>query len=1071
MNDAHLNILLIAVDRYDHWPRLRGAVAGAEKFEEVLAHRNGLQSSQVTTLVNSTANTANIERTLRSFAPDGTRELGSDDRLIIYFAGHGVYDPMTESGYLIPVDAAADGTSGCLSYDLLTRMCRAIVARHILVVVDACFAGAGLRGDHLEVTPNLRVLRRLHQRPSRQLMASGGLEPVDDAGFGGLSPFTWALTSTIMDFDQPVATTEQIFSRIRNIVSDNANQLTEFGQLPNAGHQGGQFLWFFDEAAKRDYEQKQEDVPNSIAPKSSSQLSHRARIPQPDLHYIPDGRTVDDLLTSLASDGVQRVLVTGMGGVGKSELVLQSLAKLDPKRWPRLHYVDVGLAPDELATVDPVALFSTLLAHVGEGRVSPGDDELELRRQWQTLTDDPNLLLVIDNVPHPRVWETIDPARTCTVIVLSRWRLPAFDKVITVAPIAEALGTRLALAIANVSTPGRLASELACRLHDACDGLPLAIRVAAAAIDQNPWLDVSTFISSLKAVEASAPKPEDWNRRVLERLRLSLEYLDPILSERWHRLSVFSGSFQKSAVSAVWTLETADGPLHDLVVRHLVMAQPVMLPSGALQVRFKLHDLLKSLSIETAGTASEHHAALSRLARYYAESLFRLDQLNRSSANLDLRDHNFLITQDMDSLKGVIDFVKADQDWASAEHLVAFALSETLSRRLAAPEHLELAEKALITVARWQNQEPEACDRYRQKLLLEKAQALRAVSRPEEAETTLKEGLELAKQCDSRPNQAAFLGSLGSLLLSQPNSTQQALVAFRSALKYLDEDSSKQERSALLNNCGNAFLRLGNLKAAKDAYWISQSIDEEVGDQVGVATTQANLANIAIFEGEYAEAARLAENAAQMEIDLGLEQAHAQSLQIAGKARFLCGDLTEADNLFRAALEIHVKQGQLISATKARANLAAVAYQTGNLSDAYLRAREAIKEAHVENHLSEAAGSIRTLAMIYLERNRLRSAFKAMKCALSLHTQSHSRSEMIEDVLGLVQLFVTDQQPMTALGYLTQAEEWTHDHGQPHHRDKCNEMRIAVETALSPPDTNGDLPKAEPDAAVSSKEA
>jgi len=497
----------------------------------------------------------------------------------------------------------------------------------------------------------------------------------------------------------------------------------------------------------------------------------------------------------------------------------------------------------------------------------------------------------------------------------------------------------------------------------------------------------------------------------------------------------------------LWKTETPDLPLHDLLVRHLVMAHEVPLPSGTNIPRFRLHDLLRPLAFEVL---AEHPTetqdnAYRRLNQYFQSTLAALASLERRRAQLDLRDLYALISQDIDNIRAGIDFAKADHEWESAEALVSYALDDTLSERLPASERLALVDTALDTIERWRNQQPEAHGAYKQKLLLEKGLALRALSQSDAAETAFRDGIAVAEMSGTTGNLSAFWGNLGSLLLSQAQRTEEALVSFRKALSLLTADSSKSERSALLNNCGNAFLRLGNLKAAKDAYWISHSLDEELGDLAGIATSKGNLANITISEGYYKQAQILAEAAAETEAELGLEHGRAQSLQIAGKAAFLGSDFQQADTHFRNALTLHEKLDQLSSATKARANMAAVAYQQEDYPEAYKLARSCAKIAYKQGHLAEAAGAIRTMSMVLLEQERLPRAFKTIRCALALHTTSHSRAEMIEDVLGVAKIFLKDKQPEVAGRYVEQAEQWAADHGQAHHHQQCRTFRVLLD--------------------------
>ena len=111
------------------------------------------------------------------------RSVESDDRLFVFFAGHGytVSGKRGEVGYLIPVDGDPDDLSTLIRWDELTRNADLISSKHILYIMDACYGG-------LAVTRNIpqgsmRFLKDMLQRYSRQVLTAGKAdEVVADSG-------------------------------------------------------------------------------------------------------------------------------------------------------------------------------------------------------------------------------------------------------------------------------------------------------------------------------------------------------------------------------------------------------------------------------------------------------------------------------------------------------------------------------------------------------------------------------------------------------------------------------------------------------------------------------------------------------------------------------------------------------------------------------------------------------------------------------------------------------------------------------------------------------------------------
>lgn len=139
-------VCAIGIDRYPHWPRLANAVRDAVGTAQ-LFQRLGFDAVTAPLLDGRATGAA-----LHALVTDELAALRPDDRLVVFYAGHGgvrthhLGDRVVKTGYLIPVDAA--GSSGKVSTWIeLEGWLRAISLlppRHILVILDACHSGIAL---------------------------------------------------------------------------------------------------------------------------------------------------------------------------------------------------------------------------------------------------------------------------------------------------------------------------------------------------------------------------------------------------------------------------------------------------------------------------------------------------------------------------------------------------------------------------------------------------------------------------------------------------------------------------------------------------------------------------------------------------------------------------------------------------------------------------------------------------------------------------------------------------------------------------------------------------------------
>ena len=117
---------------------LKTAVNDAKKLVEILREKHGYQ---VWVCLDKVATLDNLNQLLEKTLPEQVTE---NDRLLFYFAGHGVAlnNDDEPAGYLIPQDAIQGDTDSYLPMTKLHDALSKLNCRHFLGILDCCFSGA-----------------------------------------------------------------------------------------------------------------------------------------------------------------------------------------------------------------------------------------------------------------------------------------------------------------------------------------------------------------------------------------------------------------------------------------------------------------------------------------------------------------------------------------------------------------------------------------------------------------------------------------------------------------------------------------------------------------------------------------------------------------------------------------------------------------------------------------------------------------------------------------------------------------------------------------------------------------
>lgn len=231
--------LLIGNELYSYLPELQTPIEDSHKIGQILSEKYGFEIEII-----ENASRENIIRSLSKYA----QILGPEDNFLLYYAGHGYFDELSDLSYWLPVDAERNNDNNWILSNRVIGYLKRISSKHIALISDSCFSGTLSRDGQVSLDASyissMEYVRKMISKTSRTILSSGGNEPVADGGGGGHSIFAKYLIRSLEDMEEEVFTLEDLFFKgIKIQVAGNAQQTPEYKIIHNAGHEGGDFVF------------------------------------------------------------------------------------------------------------------------------------------------------------------------------------------------------------------------------------------------------------------------------------------------------------------------------------------------------------------------------------------------------------------------------------------------------------------------------------------------------------------------------------------------------------------------------------------------------------------------------------------------------------------------------------------------------------------------------------------------------------------------------------------------------------------------------------------------------------
>lgn len=604
------------------------------------------------------------------------------------------------------------------------------------------------------------------------------------------------------------------------------------------------------------------------------------------------------LFTEALHGGGKTVCVSGMAGVGKTELALLAAdaVRVD---YPDAHlFIELGgSGPQPIGTSE--ALITCIRALRGKTVELPtGIDELA--KLYRSALSGKRALILADDALDGEQVQPLAPPSGSALLITSRNRM-ILPGIVLIS--LEQLSPTDAQELLHKIEP-RVSQELSHQICRLCGYLPLAVRTAASLLAVTVDLDPAYYISQLEDERTRLERLREMGGSLDVKASLNLSYnrLPPDIARIFRLLSVFPYSFDSSAEEIICE-DQGHVHLSELVRRNLALFD------GALG-RYRLHDLVK---IFAAGLVQqeERAAALRLHAKYYLS-------ITTKAASIYIKGGGN-IARSLSLFDSEWENIRAGQAWAAEQ---AGKHDEAAELCIKYPWHgwivLSLRQPPRARV-RWVKQALTSAlrlgDRYAEGACYSLLGS--AYSAMGEIRTSIKftkKYLDITRELSKRDDEGGALKSLGRSL-QDLGKYRSAIICFEHALRITREVGDLRTQTSVLLYLGQSCAALGNGEKALDLYEQALVLARETGNLWNQAAILGGIGNLHLSHGGDC-ALPYFEETLKIFRDIGNREGEASALHSIGSVLTQTGRPNNALEYLRQALEINLEFGNQIGISK-----------------------------------------------------------------------------------------------------------------------------------------------------------
>jgi hypothetical protein len=168
---------------------------------------------------------------------DISKKITHNDNLLIFYAGHGLWDNKKKLGYWLPADAGRSNTAFWIYNSTIQDLIKSIPSKHTLLIADACFSGSIFK-TRKAFSDAPQSIEKLYELPSRKAMTSGMMTEVPDK-----SVFLEYLNRRLRENTETYLSSQDLFTSFREAVLNNSPNTPQYGIIQDTGDEGGDFIF------------------------------------------------------------------------------------------------------------------------------------------------------------------------------------------------------------------------------------------------------------------------------------------------------------------------------------------------------------------------------------------------------------------------------------------------------------------------------------------------------------------------------------------------------------------------------------------------------------------------------------------------------------------------------------------------------------------------------------------------------------------------------------------------------------------------------------------------------------
>jgi tetratricopeptide (TPR) repeat protein len=715
------------------------------------------------------------------------------------------------------------------------------------------------------------------------------------------------------------------------------------------------------------------------------------------------------------------VAIGGMAGVGKSALAIQVAHQLKDRFADAQLCVNLYGQMPELSLEPKTVLIRFLTALTGRDESQLATDLDGLVAQYRSTLATTRALIILDNArDEAQIRDLLPSSSNCKVVVTSRSRLTGLPEAELVDLLPMAVGTDGELGESELLFQAilhdrqRVAADIptARQIVKLCGGLPIAIRIAAATLNQQIW--------AKKLLQAYVGELAAESTRLQKLVNPQVEAAIP-----------GQGSVQASFNLSYWALADAEqqlfrwaGGLPGVEFGMAVLA--AVMEREESQIETGLGLLLEAQVLELRGE--------DRFGWHDLMRLFSREQLTESERKTVVDRGLTWYCQQADFWENGLNPLRCRQlaqQWAAETEHPAEAWEEALPTMALAWFTAE--QKNWVDIVKDLTQIPRTDDAVALAANLAAFFNLRSIWG--DWVTTNEMVKNCAQQAGNLAGVSTTLHNLGTVYLNQGR-WEKAIDCYQESLKIYRQQKDCQGEAQSLNNLGGVYKNQGRWEDAISCYQESLKICRQFGDRHGTAPSLMNLGIVYKNQGKWEEAIDCYQKSLEICCQFGDRHGAAQILMALGTVYNDQSKFEQSIACYQASLETKDQLGDRHGAAQIRNNLGLIyrnqskweeaislhqesletfrelgdrhgeAQALGNLGNVYLNQgkwEEAIafyeKDLQISRELGDPHGEAQTLGnlgLAYENQDKLNEA-------IALYTQSLKIKHQLGDCYGEAQ--------------------------------------------------------------------